>query len=108
GIRASRLLIELAQGGNVDSAGARVMADRVARIVIDVVLAVDDVRSASMHVERAIRLQLDKGRMRPTSSIGLRQSHALQPVDRFRNAREEFSVPRQLVERDEVTDVALG
>jgi len=74
-----------------------------------IVLAIDDIRPAAVHVEVLVGAELDENRMRPSAAcdrrdIG-RQLHGVQPIERFRNPRQELRVTREPIEPQQVLDV---
>ena len=59
----------------VDRAGLRIMGDRIRRIMVGEIGAVDDVRAAAMDRQRAVAAELDEGREAPAAAARGRQPH---------------------------------
>ena len=82
------------------------MDDQILGIVVGVVLAVGDVGSPTMDVDRGVGAFENEGGMGPPRCIERRLGRDLiQPVQGLRQAVKEFPVPGQPVEAEHRLDV---
>ena len=100
------LVVQLSQPRDIDAPERAVVPDRLRRVVVHVVPAVDHVRAFAVHVQRPIGADLDERRMGAAGRRDARrQREAREPVDRLGDARQELPVPGQPVEPDQELDV---
>lgn len=109
GRRGAQTLVTRTQCFDVEIAPLRVVRDRLCRIVVPIIFAVDDVRPAPVHDARTVRTDLGESRIVPPGDLHLivRQAHRVEPRDSFRHARKEARLTGPFVEIHQLRDVHI-